>query len=326
MNITIVVTNEISSIFDCSTTDRLLNDLREDVHRGSSWGQVLAQVIMYTMLVFHTIGFTWQYLKRVLYMAFYTLIAPLITLTYPLDKIKDGQAQAFSMWIKEYIFTALIQVIHLVIYFVLVGSAVALVEDYAIFAVLVIHFIKKAEDLVKKMFGFEKSDTVGTIGQAATGGLIMNAINMLSPSSKSKKSGGGKPNNNIRTAPTSGGNTPTPTPGGNPPIPTPGGNTPIPTPGGSNSSGGTGQKRIFKGFAKTIGKKFVGPGLKAVLKMSGATALGMLGGAAALIDGDLDGVLTGTIAAGKIGYNATGSAIDFGANTGKKLKEFIDNL
>jgi hypothetical protein len=143
---------------------------------------------MYTMLVFHTIGFTWQYLKRVLYMAFYTLIAPLITLTYPLDKIKDGHAQAFSMWIREYIFTALVQVIHLVIYFVLVGSAVALVEHYEIFAVLVISFIKKAEDLVKKMFGFEQSDTVGTIGQAATGGLIMNAINMLSPSSKSKKS------------------------------------------------------------------------------------------------------------------------------------------
>ena len=37
-------------------------------------------------------------------MAFLTLIAPLVALTYPIDKMNDGQAQAFNRWMKEYIF------------------------------------------------------------------------------------------------------------------------------------------------------------------------------------------------------------------------------
>ena len=40
-------------------------------------------------------------------MAFLTIIAPLVALTYPIDKINDGKAQAFNMWFKEYIFNLL---------------------------------------------------------------------------------------------------------------------------------------------------------------------------------------------------------------------------
>ena len=112
-------------------------------------------------------------------MGFFTMIAPLITLTYPLDKIKDGQAQAFTMWIREYVYTALIQIIHLVIYTVLVGSALDLVSSYPLYAIIVLLFIKKADGIIKKMFGFDKSETVGTLGAAATGALIVNALNKL---------------------------------------------------------------------------------------------------------------------------------------------------
>ena len=71
---------------------------------------------MYYYLVFMTIKFTVLYFKRVVYMAFLTMIAPLIGLTYPLDKIKDGQAQAFTMWIREFVFNALLQPLHLILY------------------------------------------------------------------------------------------------------------------------------------------------------------------------------------------------------------------
>ena len=33
-----------------------------------------------------------------------------------LDKIKDSKSQAFDMWIKDYVFFSLIQVVHLLIY------------------------------------------------------------------------------------------------------------------------------------------------------------------------------------------------------------------
>ena len=57
------------------------------------------------------------------------MIAPLITLTYPLDKIKDKKSQAFDMWLKEFIFNALIQPLHLLLYIVLLGSATELAID-----------------------------------------------------------------------------------------------------------------------------------------------------------------------------------------------------
>ena len=61
-------------------------------------------------------------------MAFLTIIAPLVAMTYPIDKITDGKAQAFNMWLKEYIYNALIQPFHLIIYTVMVGTAMDLVE------------------------------------------------------------------------------------------------------------------------------------------------------------------------------------------------------
>lgn len=179
MSITITVTNEISKILIPGESDVLLNTLREEIFSIEDRGIVLGKTIMYTVIVILTVDFTIQYLKRVIFIAFYTLIAPLITLTYPLDKIKDGQAQAFNLWIREYLYTSLTQVIHLVIYTVMVGSALELVSGYPLYAIIVMLFIKKADGIIKKMFGFDNSDTVGTLGAAATGALVVNGLNTL---------------------------------------------------------------------------------------------------------------------------------------------------
>ena len=44
--------------------------------------------IIYIVLVMYTLIFTWTYVKRVVYMAFLTMIAPLVALTYPIDKAR----------------------------------------------------------------------------------------------------------------------------------------------------------------------------------------------------------------------------------------------
>ena len=46
-------------------------------------------LIMYIVLIVFTTMFAFRYVKRVIYIAFLTLIAPLVALTYPLDKLKD---------------------------------------------------------------------------------------------------------------------------------------------------------------------------------------------------------------------------------------------
>ena len=65
--------------------------------------------VLYVGLTIYTVYFAIVYLKRLLMLAFFTMIAPLVALTYPLDKIKDGKAQAFNYWFKEYMFYALLQ-------------------------------------------------------------------------------------------------------------------------------------------------------------------------------------------------------------------------
>lgn len=126
-----------------------------------------AYFVIYVALVTYTVIFTWHYLKRVLMMAFLTIIAPLVALTYPIDKIGDGKAQAFSMWLKEYVYNALIQPFHLIIYMIFVGSAIELVKTNIIYALAAIAFILPAEKILKKMFGFDRAP-LGTMG-ALTG-------------------------------------------------------------------------------------------------------------------------------------------------------------
>ena len=167
--------------------DNLMSNIRNQVNtRGLLNG--FGHMIIYLALVIYTCMFTIIYLKRLLYMAFLTMIAPLIALTYPLDRIKDGQAQAFTTWIREYTFNALLQVIHLLLYTILIDSAQTLIDQgNLIYALVAIGFLIPAEKFIRKMFGFEKAGTISPMGAAAGGAVVMNAINKL----KGKNGGSG---------------------------------------------------------------------------------------------------------------------------------------
>ncbi len=136
-------------------------------------------ILMYIMLVVQTCMFSWTYGKRVVYMAFLTIIAPLVAITYPIDKIGDGKSQAFDMWLKEYIFNALLQPIHLLIYTVLCGTAMDLMIESPIYGIIVLGFMVPAEKFIRKMFGFEKAQTPGALGGAVGLGLAMTGMQRL---------------------------------------------------------------------------------------------------------------------------------------------------
>lgn len=155
------------------------------------FGQKIAYLIMYLALVIYTVIFTWFYLKRLLMMAFLTMIAPVVALTYPIDKISDGKAQAFDSWLKEYVFNALIQPFHLIIYTVFVGTAMDLASTNIIYTIAALGFILPAEKILRKFFGFDKAGaTLGTLGALGLGSM---ASKLLGGSKGGKKgiSGGG---------------------------------------------------------------------------------------------------------------------------------------
>lgn len=135
--------------------------------------------ICYIVLVLETLFFSWTYLKRVVYMAFLTVIAPLVAMTYPIDKINDGKAQAFGMWLKEYIFNLLIQPLHLLLYTVLVTMAYQLATTNPFYAVVAVGFIMPAEKLLRKFFGFTKAQTPGMLSGAAGAALGFTGMQKL---------------------------------------------------------------------------------------------------------------------------------------------------
>lgn len=159
-----------------------------------NWNYI-GYAVIYLTLVIYTIMFLIIYLKRVIYMAFLTMIAPLVALTYPIDKIGDGKAQAFDMWLKEYAYNLLLQPFHLLLYTMLIGSVMDLAVNNMIYALVALGFLIPGEKLFRRFFGFEKAATTGSIvGGVVGGSLAMNAINKLGKigpgDSKGGKAGG----------------------------------------------------------------------------------------------------------------------------------------
>ena len=149
----------------------------------------LTYLIMYLALTFYTLYFFFIYIKRVVILTFLTIIAPLVALTYPIDKIKDSKAQAFEFWLREYIVNAMLPVIHLILYTVLVSSALDLVTKSPLYAICVLAFIVPAEKMVKSMFGI-KSETAPTLGGFAGGALAAQMLQNLAKGKGKEKNKG----------------------------------------------------------------------------------------------------------------------------------------
>lgn len=147
--------------------------------------------VMYLSLTGFTIMFAFRYTKRVIYVAFLTLIAPLVALSYPLDKLKDGKSQAFDLWLKEYVFNVIIQPFHLLIYVVLTKAAANMIQTNFIFALVAMGFLIPAEKLVRRFFNLDQASTMSAAGSFAGGAIFSSIIGKLSrpPQPKEREKG-----------------------------------------------------------------------------------------------------------------------------------------
>ena len=139
----------------------------------------IGYAICFIVLVMFTVFFVFTYLKRLLYILFLTVIAPFVAMTYPLDKLRDGKAQAFEMWMKEYTCNLLIQPFHLLLYTIFVTMAFELAGSNIIYSLVVLGFMMPAERFLRKMFGFDRASTPGFLDGAAGAAMTMTAINSL---------------------------------------------------------------------------------------------------------------------------------------------------
>ena len=307
----IIKGNILSSNVDGTNSDKLMTTIRQAI--GTDISDVTydtaGYTIMYLALVMLTAIFTLQYLKRVIFMAFLTMVAPMIALTYPLDKIKDGKAQAFSYWLREYIFNCLIQPVHLLLYAILIGNAIEFATSNMLYAIVALAFLVPAEKFVKEMFGMKSQSPTATLGAAAGGAMIMSMLNKIKakPPKEAGQSGGtgeeGR-GNKVRTK-TNTARTSNSENAGE-------------TNGQSRGSGGEALDDIGGGTSGASGGYNIGRGLASAIAPNGVKGIaGSIGkNGARSVGGILTGAATGTIAlAAKV---ATGDILE---DPGKALTD-----
>ncbi len=153
-----------------------------------------AQCIMLAAIIVYTIIFAVKYLKRMITIVFLILLGPISCVTYPIDKIGDGKAQAYNRWFQEFLYNVIIQPFHLLIYVVLVGSATTLANTNVLYGMMCFAVMIPAEKLIKEMFGFKDKlgSPLGAFATGAIGSQLMNAMK-----------GGGKSGSNNKVEGTS---------------------------------------------------------------------------------------------------------------------------
>ena len=211
----------------------------------------LANTFAYMVLCFVTIMFFISYLKRMMTIAFLIIIAPLVTVTYSIDKIGDGKSQALNAWLKEFSYTVLIQPFHCITYLALGSIGTQLLERNDSFGdifigIYFLSFILQSENIVRGIFGITPNNITNVAGEVgiitAVAGKLGGAKNkgmQYAGDSRAnrfmggaERSGGQKRTPNLRQTPPNPGPTPPPNPGPTPPAnpgPTPPAN-PGPTP------------------------------------------------------------------------------------------------
>ena len=122
--------------------------------KQSAWGALL-YAITYVIMVGYQIYFLIKYFKRLLTMGFLVMIAPLITVTYAIDKVGDGKAQAYETWKKMFISNAFMQPVHAFVYMIFMYSASEIATKAPMIALVFFIGILKAEDIFNKLFKLE---------------------------------------------------------------------------------------------------------------------------------------------------------------------------
>ena len=148
-----------------------------------SFTEQLAYSLIYFMLAIMTFIFFATYIKRMITIAFLIMIAPIITVTYSLDRMGDGKSQALNTWFKNFIYNILLQPFQCIIYIALVQSALNTADanniSSVIIAIIMVFFMYQAEDIIKDIFHFEAKSVASTIAQTA---LVTSAIGLVTKS------------------------------------------------------------------------------------------------------------------------------------------------
>ena len=120
---------------------------------SASGFNIIAAAIEYCMLVYYQVKFFLLYFKRFLEVGFLLVISPLVTITYPIDKIGDGKAQAYSAWFTRIVYNMFLQLIHATVYIIFIYSAGEIAKKAPILGILFLTTLSRIEKIIRATFG-----------------------------------------------------------------------------------------------------------------------------------------------------------------------------
>lgn len=123
----------------------------------------LVVAVMEALLTFLQIKFLLIYLKRLVVTGFLITIAPIITITYPLDRIRDKETGSFTSWRKEFTTLVFIQPLHMLLYILIFVSAGQIMLVSPFIACILIWVTSKAEGILRNMFKLNGADSIKSL-------------------------------------------------------------------------------------------------------------------------------------------------------------------
>lgn len=140
-----------------SMETQIMSNVYESLEKATSNHATMFYTILFLMLSYYQIKFFVIYLMRVVRVAFYVIISPLVCLTYPLDKLGDGRPQAFNNWMTEITMTIFLLPMHLLVYIVMLYSMGEIIIRNPILGVAFLAAFTNAEKIFKSVLKVKQS-------------------------------------------------------------------------------------------------------------------------------------------------------------------------
>lgn len=108
--------------------------------------------ITYILLVVIYVRFIIVYLKRFYTLGLLTIIAPLVTVTYAVDKLKDDKSQILGKFYREYFYAYFLQPLHCFMYLFYLGGVGAIASASPLMGLFLLSMFGRVEKIIKGLF------------------------------------------------------------------------------------------------------------------------------------------------------------------------------
>ena len=146
------IINDIAIQFDIQNIEEgILSGYLSNMGTSTGWHPITS-LITVAIFVYYEIKFFIAYIYRLCEITVLTVLSPLVTITYSIDKVADNKAQAFQSWLKELTTKYSIQIVHAITYCIFISSAGAIAQAQPIFGAVFLIALDKAEFVFRKIF------------------------------------------------------------------------------------------------------------------------------------------------------------------------------